>query len=146
MRSLRRTGIGIVAGLTMFTACPQSNAWAALEVSNTFSLRDHVGPNTVGSIPGDRLVFGAVDVTPSGPPTEVTATQGQTTIRLSFIPQALFPNQYAASLPFDPSLTGSWTLSATRPRIAGGSVGWHVLAALRRCEKDHDGASGATRS
>ena len=114
MRSLRRTGIGIVAGLTMFTACPQSNAWAALEVSNTFSLRDHVGPNTVGSIPGDRLVFGAVDVTPSGPPTEVTATQGQTTIRLSFIPQALFPNQYAASLPFDPSLTGSWTLSATR--------------------------------
>ena len=109
-----QTAIGIVTAVVMTMIWPQDHAWAALQVASPFSLRDNVGPNAVGSVPGDRLVFGATDVTPSGAPTAVTATQGQTTVQLSFIPVALFPNQYVVNMPFDPSLTAAWTLNATR--------------------------------
>jgi K319-like protein len=113
MKAFQQTAIGIVAGVAVFMAFPQTSAPAALQIANTFSIRDNVGPNTVGTPTGDRLVFGATDITPAGDPT-VTATQGPTTVQLSFLPLAIFPNQYVANLPFDPALTGSWTLIATR--------------------------------
>src|SRR5213594_692575 len=113
MLTRARTAIGIVATVAIVVIWPQANAWA-LQIANTFSLRDNVGPNTVGTPVGDRLVFGATDVTPAGDPTAVTATQGSTTVQLAFLPLAIFPNQYVGNLPFDPSLTGPWTLNATR--------------------------------
>src|SRR5438093_1042159 len=85
MLTRARTAIGIVATVAIVVIWPQANAWA-LQIANTFSLRDNVGPNTVGTPVGDRLVFGATDVTPAGDPTAVPAPQGPTTGQLSFLP------------------------------------------------------------
>jgi hypothetical protein len=103
-------------GLTVFIvlAGASAPAAAAITVSGPFNLREHVAPNTVGSTPGDRLVFGAVTVQPSGPPTTVTGTQVATVSNLAFLPLTLFPDLYVASIPFDPALTGQWVVTATR--------------------------------
>jgi hypothetical protein len=109
-----RSSLGLVVLVLCLVMVSAASTASALQVANTFSIRDHVGPNTVGSIPGDRLVLGAVDVTPAGPPTTAAAVQGDRTLALSFIPLTLFPNQYVASIAYDPALTGAWTIDATR--------------------------------
>ena len=114
MKAFRRTAIGLVASLIAFVTLPQTSAWAALQVANTFNIRDHVGPNPVGTATGDRLVVGATLVRPSGPPTTAAATQGTTVQPLNFFPLTLFPDQYVASIPFDAAPTGQWTITATR--------------------------------
>jgi K319-like protein len=88
-------------------------AWA-VTVSNPFATRDNVGPNNVGSTVGDRLLVGASNILPSGPATTVTATQGTTVLALPFLPLTLFPDQFVASIAFDPALTGAWSITATR--------------------------------
>jgi hypothetical protein len=87
---------------------------AALTISGTFNFRGNEGPNTLGLLVGDRLAFGANAVNPGGPPTVVQATQGTTTLAL--IAQSAFPPAlpYARSIPFDPTLTGSWFIEAFR--------------------------------
>jgi len=99
MRLSVRTAIGIVTTVAIVMIWPHANAWAALQIANAFSLRDNVGPNTVGTPTGDRLVFGATDVTPARDPTAVTATQGQTTVRLAFLPLAIFPTNTSGICP-----------------------------------------------
>lgn len=93
----------------------------ALVISNPFNLRSNTGTNTVGNVPGDRLIFGAL-ITPSGDPTAATATQGSTVFDLNFFPSTLFPDQYVRGIPFSGSLTGSWGIEATRGGDSAGPV------------------------
>jgi len=79
-------------------------AAAAVTIATPFNFREHLGPNTIGSTPGDWLIFGVVTVQPSGSPTAVTATQGAVAATLNFRPSTLFPDLYFASVPFDAAL------------------------------------------
>ena len=102
-----------LACLVVALGLASGQAWA-LTISGQFHFRDNVGPNSVGSPIGDRQLFGVISVTPAGPPTVVTATQGATVVSLPFVPVTLFPVEYFANIPFDPALTGSWNINATR--------------------------------
>jgi hypothetical protein len=84
-----------------------------ISITNPFNFRDNTGPNTLGLPVGDVQQVGAF-VDPSGPPTMVTATQGSTVLNLNFTPETIFPNNYEIVFPFNPSLTGAWTITATR--------------------------------
>src|SRR5439155_2265658 len=86
----------------------------AVTTSGPFHVRESVGPNSLGISPGDLQLFGAITVLPSGPPTTVTATQGTVVVPLDFFPITLFPDEYLTRIPFNPALTGSWTINATR--------------------------------
>jgi hypothetical protein len=96
--------------------------WAdALTISGIFHFRDNIGPNPFGLPEGDVHIVGAVTITPSGTPTTALAAQSGTQTPLTFQPQPpLFPDQYLARFPFDPTLTGAWAISAARgPETAG---------------------------
>ena len=99
----------VIVGLAVATA----PAAAAVNITNPFSTRDHIGPNSIGLTPGDRLVFGAVTVQPSGATTTVTAAQAGVVSNLHFRPSPLFPNLYGDNIPFDPALAGQWVITAT---------------------------------
>jgi hypothetical protein len=99
----------------------------ALSVSGTFNFRENVGPNTVGATVGDRLILGAVNIVPSGPPTTATAAQGATVVALTHLPQTIAPDQYFANLPFDPALTGAWAITATRDLETAGPVSTNAI-------------------
>jgi hypothetical protein len=85
----------------------------AITIDTPFNFRDNRGPNIVGGITGDINIFGALNVVPSGAGTSATAMQGSTTLDLPFVPLTPMPNQYLAAIPFNPSLTGAWTITAT---------------------------------
>jgi hypothetical protein len=85
-----------------------------LALSGQFHFRGNVGPNTVGTTPGDRQIMGLTSLTPAGPPTAATVTQGTTVRPLVFAPSGLFAAQYSRSDAFNPTLTGPWTITATR--------------------------------
>jgi len=84
-----------------------------LTITTTFSFRDNRTANPVGVAAGDLDVLGAVSVTPSGAGTSVTATQGGSTLNLTFVPSTFFPNNYAASTAFNAGLAGPWSINAT---------------------------------
>src|SRR5262245_47806106 len=94
-------------------------------VIDTFHFRDVRGPNQTGLVEGDRLLFGT-DVTPnpstgdSG--TTVTAVQAATSLSLRYLESPALPNQYVVSVPYDPSLTGSWRLTIQNPNSANSPV------------------------
>jgi hypothetical protein len=97
---------------------------AAITISGAFHFRDNVGANSLGVPTGDRQIFGATTVVPSGTGTTVTASQGAATVPLDFIPVSLFPNQYVGNrpLPSDPALLAAWTLNATRDGVPAPAV------------------------
>ena len=97
----------IAFGLTVASAAE------ALVITNPFHFLDHTGPNPVGLAVGEVQQLGAF-VSPSGPPTIVTATQGTTVLNLVHTPHPIFPNDYELVFPFNPSLSGSWLISANR--------------------------------
>ncbi len=117
-RPIRRFGFSLVAALAVvfiLSSVPATHA-AAITVFNTFHFRDTWSPNSIGPS-GDRLTFGA-DLVPNPKPdnsgdkgTTVTATQGSTTVSLSYIYAPAFPDQFVRSIPYDPNLTGQWTLT-----------------------------------
>jgi PEP-CTERM motif len=110
-----------------------TSASAQISISDSFNFSDTYGVNPVGNgAPIGSTGFyqggtydsvGADSVTPSAA-TTVTATQGVVTYSLNFIggPGTALPDQFYANLPLDPSLTGSWTLTATNPSEPIGAV------------------------
>ena len=101
-----------VAFLLLSTvALPQSVQ--ALAIDDVFHFRINRGPNQVGQQAGDVVAVGAQQIVPSGPPTTVTATQGNTTRSLAFVPFSFLPDLYTSVQPFNPGLVDSWTLTVT---------------------------------
>lgn len=110
----RMTRSFLLSLLVVCTIATAPDLAAALTISGTFHFRGNEGPNTLGLVVGDRQSFGANAVDPAGPPTVVQASQGLTT--LPIIDQTAFTpaRPYARSIPFDPTLTGSWFIEAFR--------------------------------
>jgi hypothetical protein len=109
----KQCGKLILIPIALFITGIGNNAAGAITITNPFNFRDNTGPNTIGLPTGDVQQVGAF-VSPSGPPTTVTATQGGTVLNLTFTPQTIFPDLYEIVFPFDPMLTGAWTITATR--------------------------------
>jgi hypothetical protein len=85
----------------------------AVSIDEVFNVRTNRGANPVGVLSGDLDVLGARSILPSGGSTTATATQGTTTVTLGFFPFTIFPNDYVQNIPFNATLSGSWTLTAT---------------------------------
>jgi hypothetical protein len=94
----------------------------ALEITDAFNSERNFGPNPLGLSTGAELVFGASKITPSGSPTQATATQGSVTVPLVFSPSAAIPDDYVGNVPFSSALTGAWSITATRGIEAAGPV------------------------
>ena len=101
----------------------RSNAAEAadpLVAGSTFTFRDIRTPTQTGFFIGDRIAVGVLDVFPNpetglgGIQTEVTASQADVSTTLEFFGGALGV-QYVNSVPFQPSLTGSFEISITNP-------------------------------
>ena len=112
-----------------------------VDISGAFNFSDLVGVNPIGSgapigstgyySGGLYDQFGAVSVTPSSG-TTVTAAQGVFTYGVPFIggPAAANPDEFSRNLPLNPSLTGSWTLTATNPSLTSGVADTPSLTVL----------------
>ncbi|MCA0244209.1 MAG: PEP-CTERM sorting domain-containing protein [Proteobacteria bacterium] len=147
----RRTLGAIAAGL-LLAAGPAALA-APITVSQTYQFLDNVSPNALGIGAGTRQQFGSTCVVLTGNAcspqnlanaqgTTVSATQGGTTLNLSFVASALSSNHWARA--GDPAALpdGSWTLTATNgsntasantPTLAGASaVGFAQGAAIQQ--------------
>ena len=118
---MRRLMVVLLAAIILALELSPGNAFA-LTISGPFNFRDNRGPNPVGFTRGDTLVFGATSIIPSGPPTTATATQGTTTLSVPFDPFTIFPDEYDTIIPFNASLTGSWSITATRGLETAGPV------------------------
>jgi len=79
------------------------------------------GPNSVGLPEGDQQFVGIQNVSPTAG-TVVTATQGAVTRLLPFVPFTAFPTLFRAIDPFDPSLTGAWSITATNGLNVAGPI------------------------
>lgn len=84
-------------------------------ISGPFNIHENVGPNPVGVATGERQLFGATSISPAGPGTTATATQGLSTFTLFRLPLTLFPEAYNRTIACSPTPcpTGSWTINAT---------------------------------
>ncbi|MGB5705396.1 MAG: hypothetical protein WBM41_01085 [Arenicellales bacterium] len=86
----------------------------------TFTFRDIRTPTQTGFFIGDRIAVGVLDVFPNpetglgGIQTEATASQADVSTTLEFFGGALGV-QYVNSVPFQPSLTGSFEIFITNP-------------------------------
>ncbi|MDH3378524.1 MAG: hypothetical protein OEQ39_16415 [Gammaproteobacteria bacterium] len=91
-----------------------------LVAGTTFTFRDIRTPTQTGFFIGDRIAVGVLDVKPNpengsgGTNTEATASQGDVSTTLEFFGGAL-GSQYVNSVPFQPSLTGSFEITITNP-------------------------------
>jgi len=123
---MRRFLVAAALGLMPILGFGAADAFALVIYNPIFNSVRNFGPNPIGITPGVRLVFGA-QVSPSGFPTIVTATQGGTTVSLVFVGSPTLPDNYVGVLPFDPSLTGAWSITATRGPDAAGPVLTNVI-------------------
>src|SRR2546426_517028 len=123
---MRRFLAAAALGLMPILGFGAEDAFALVIYNPIFNSVRNFGPNPIGITPGVRLVFGA-QVSPSGFPTIVTATQGGTTVSLVFVESPTLPDNYVGVLPFDPSLTGAWSITATRGPDAAGPVLTNVI-------------------
>jgi hypothetical protein len=100
----------------------------ALTITDAFSSARHFGPSPFfGGFPeSTNLVVGAT-ISPSGSPTTAVATQGATTLPLSFISGPTNPDGYVGSAPFNASLTGAWSITATRGADTAGPALTNVI-------------------
>src|SRR4030095_8874346 len=119
MRSQRGTAtIGLIALLVQIWAA-QISAAPITTFNEAYHFRAHIGPNSVGLPPGDRQFVGILQVSPTAG-TAVTAVQGAVTRPIPSTPSTVFPTIFRSLEPFDPALTGSWSLTATNgPNVAG---------------------------
>lgn len=76
------------------------------------SIFDNRSANNVFVGQGEKLTYGAHDVVPNGENgTTGSATQGLVTTPLQFEPFSVQPNQFDWAVPYNPNLTGQWTLT-----------------------------------
>ena len=128
MEAIGRGGRVLAGGffVAFLISVAPTPSYAQIDISDPENFSDDYGVNPLGNgAPIGTTGFyqggtydsvGADSVTPSAG-TTVTATQSTFTYNLNFIggPGTALPNQFYANLPLDPSLTGSWTLTATNP-------------------------------
>lgn len=94
-----------------------------LVAGSAFTFRDIRTATQTGFFIGDRIAVGVLDVFPNpetglgGVQTEATASQAGISTTLEFYGGAL-GIQYVNSIPFQPSLTGSFEISVTNPGSA----------------------------
>jgi len=92
MAHCRAPTVMIVAVSTLFGAIAPSES-SALVIADPFNSARQMGPKTLGLPRGETLVFGASKITPSGPPTQATATQGNVTVPFSVSWERSYPRQ-----------------------------------------------------
>lgn len=127
-------GRGNLVPLLAALACSASAAFAQPTVDQLFSMRLQNSANSNNYATGDVMFWGANSVQPAATSWGITrqcpagsdCSSGPSDpdfIRqaLYYRPYTLLPNQYFASRPYDPSLTGPWTLvvSSTPTFTAG---------------------------
>lgn len=120
----RRREITMKPAIVMLLALAwagQSGATPITTFTSAFQFRWNIGPNSVGLPQGDQHFVGILDVSPTAG-TVVTATQGSVTRPLPFTPYTVFPTMFRALEPFDPSLTGAWSIAATNGPDGAGPV------------------------
>lgn len=102
-----------VIGCVTFFASAAS--WATpITVDNIFNFLDSRSANSAGWTAGERITFGANDVTPNGADgTTGTATQTATSItkQLPWRPFTIFPNQFSNSVYYAADRESSWDLT-----------------------------------
>jgi hypothetical protein len=113
MRKMREalTILGLIL-LFVLSWAPLVSAVPITTFDSAFQFRSNIGPNSVGISPGDQQFVLILNVSPTAG-TVVTATQGAVTRPLPFTPFTVFPTEFRSYAPFDPSLTGSWAITAT---------------------------------
>jgi hypothetical protein len=104
---------GIATLIATLFVCPfPSLSYASpLTITNATNSVRHFGPSHYGPEVTNMNVH--ADVSPSGSPTSVVATQGGTIIPLNFIGSPTDPNNYSGTILFSSSLTGAWSVSAS---------------------------------
>jgi hypothetical protein len=103
----------VLSGLWVFLL-PSFGSADPIAVDRAFHFRDNRSANTALYSSGERLTYGAHWVVPNGDAgTTGSASQGTVTTPLEFEPFATSPNHFAWAVPYDPSLTGQWTLTFT---------------------------------
>ena len=80
-----------------------------ITIDGVYHFRDNRGVNSLGRSTGDRMAFGATSVVPSQG-TEVIANQGETELPLF---NSEGSNEFDRIMDYDPSLSGSWELTAS---------------------------------
>jgi hypothetical protein len=113
------TKLVLVLILAMIQA-PRIGATPITTFSSPVQFRTNNGPNSLGLPTGDYQYVGILNVSPTTG-TSVTATQGAVTRTLS-LSTRLFATEFYALAPFDPSLTGAWSITATNGPNAAGPV------------------------
>jgi hypothetical protein len=85
-----------------------ASVWAADPIEFLFTpyhMRDNVSANSVGRVPGDRLLFGA-DVRPNprccdDSATTVTASRGGTSVSLLYLDSPASPDEFSGTVPYN---------------------------------------------
>jgi sugar lactone lactonase YvrE len=128
MRRTRAALVNLVASsLLSASAAAPASAVPITTFNFTAHFRWRVGPNSVGIPSGDQQFVGVLNVAPLAG-TAVTATQGAVTRPLPVTTSATFPTMFRALAPFDPALTGSWTISAVNGANTAGPLFTPVIA------------------
>src|SRR5262245_56017417 len=116
MRTIGRA-VAVAAIGAMLTGAPVR---ADIQVLYTFNFVDARQDNNVGIASGTLLSFGGGFSPTSG--TTVTAQQGSTIRNVPYLNSPALPFEFFRSIAYDPSLTGSWTLTATNAGQANSPV------------------------
>jgi hypothetical protein len=87
-------------------------------VDFVYSFVDEISPNLAGYPIGTNLSFGGFISPPNVFPPDVkpamvTATQGATTLTVPYTGSPAIPNDHFKTIPYNPSLTGPWSLTVT---------------------------------
>jgi hypothetical protein len=90
--------------------CSQVSA-VQVTLSNPYFFRSITGPNSVNYLQGDTLLIGAYASPTVG--TTLVAQQGAVSVPLGLVGDVVAPNEFSAVIPYNPSLTSEWTITAT---------------------------------
>jgi hypothetical protein len=122
MRNMRDAlaNLGLIL-LFVLSWAPLVSAAPITTFDSPNQFRSNNGPNSVGVPTGDQQFVGIVNVSPTAG-TVVTATQGAVIRPLPFTSSTAFPTLFRRYDPFDPSLTGSWAITATNGPDGAGPI------------------------
>ena len=113
-------GMALLLG-TVGGWAPLAGATPITTFDTAIQFRTNTGPNSVGLPVGDYQQVGVMNVSPTAG-TVVTATQGAVVRPLPFTPFTAFPTFFRSLDPFDPSLTGTWSITATNGPDSAGPI------------------------
>lgn len=97
-----------------FLAVPAFAQEAPLSLSHATSIRIVTGPNPLGQYVEGDVIRISVFLNHSSATTSVIARQAGAEVPLAYYSGPIMDDLYQAVIPFDPALTGVWTITATR--------------------------------